>query len=115
MKWSKYLIAAAAVLLFLPFSAFARSKDNGSLSLSNPAKLGSTRLKPGDYKVHWTGTGNQVNVDVLQKNKTVASSQAKLIELPKPSLSNSIQTNQTNHIQQIDFSGRREALVIPAS
>jgi hypothetical protein len=113
MKISKYSIAVAAVLLLLPFGAFARSKDSGSLSLSNPTKLGSTELKPGTYKVQWTGTADNTSVNVLQQNKTVATSQAKLVELPKPSSQNSVQTDTiTNQIQQIDFSGQRDALII---
>lgn len=63
MKFNKYLIAVAAVLLLLSFSAFARSKDSGSLSLLNPTKLGTTELKPGSYQVRWTGPTDNVNVD----------------------------------------------------
>jgi hypothetical protein len=114
-KLNKYVIAAAAVFLLLPFSAFARSKDkdSGSLNVASSTKLGTTELAPGNYKVRWNGTANNVNVDVMQRNKTVATSQAKLIELPKAALNNSVQTNSsTNQIQQIDFSGSREALVI---
>jgi hypothetical protein len=113
MKLSKYLPAAAALLLLLPFSAYARSKDSGSLSLSSPLNIGSTQLEPGSYKVRWSGAADKVNVDILQRNKTVATSQGKLIELPKPAQNNSVETNsQTNQIQEIDFSGKRQALVI---
>ena len=63
--------------------------------------------------MRWTGPTDKINVDVLQRNKTVATSQAKLIELPKPSSQNSVQTNTiTNQIQQINFSGQKDALVI---
>lgn len=113
MKLSKYLPATAAVLLLLPLSAFARSKDSGSLSLTSPIKVGNTQLEPGNYQVRWSGTANKVTVDILQKNKTMATSQGKLVELPKPAQNNSVQTNNlTNQIQEIDFSGKRQALVI---
>jgi hypothetical protein len=116
MKLSHYVIAAAAVFLLLPLSAFAKSKDSGSLYVSTSTKFGNAQLKPGSYKVRWNGTGNQVNVDVLRRDKTVATSQAKLIELPKPASNNSVQTDtSTNEIQQIDFSGQRQALVIMPS
>jgi hypothetical protein len=110
------VIAFTAIFLLLPVTAFARSKDTGSLSLLNTAKIGTTQLKPGNYKVRWDGNSGNVNVDVLEHNKSVAALQAKLIELPSPSSYNSIQTDvHTNQIQQIDFGGRREALLIQSA
>jgi hypothetical protein len=113
MTPNRYVIALTAIFLLLPLTALARSKDTGSLSLFNTAKIGTTQLKPGNYKVRWDGTAGKVNVNILEQNKPVATLQAKLIELPSPSPYNSIQTNvQTNQIQQIDFGGRRQALLI---
>lgn len=116
MTPNRCVIALTAIFLLLPLTAFARSKDTGSLSLFNTAKIGATQLKPGNYKVHWDGNTGNVNVNILKRNKPVATLQAKLIELPSPSPYNSIQTNvHTNQIQQIDFGGRREALLIQSA
>jgi hypothetical protein len=113
MTLNRWLIALSAIFLLLPLTAFARSKDTGSLSLFNNAKIGTTQLKPGNYKVRWDGNSGNVNVDVLEHNKSVATLQAKLIELPNPSPYNSIQTDvHTNQIQEIDFGGKRQALLI---
>jgi hypothetical protein len=116
MSFNKFVIGFAAIFLLLPIGAFARSKDSGSLNLASAAQLGGTRLKAGSYQVRWSGNAKIVNVDVLKNNKSVATSQARIIELPSKSAYNEIQTNtKTNQIQQIDFSGRREALAIQPS
>jgi hypothetical protein len=113
MTPNKCVIAFTAIFLLLPLTAFARSKDTGSLNLVSTTKIGTTQLKPGNYKVRWDGSSPNVKVAVLQRNKPVATLQAKLIELPKPAPYNSVQTDvHTNQIQQIDFGGKREALVV---
>jgi hypothetical protein len=113
MTANRCLIALTAIFLLLPLTVFARSKDTGSLNLVNTAKIGTTQLKPGNYKVEWNGNAGNVNVNVLEHNKSVATLQAKLVELPNPSPYNSVQTDvHTNQIQQIDFGGRRDALVL---
>lgn len=116
MKLSRYVIAAAAFSLLFPYTMFARDKDSGSLYLASPCKIGTTQLDAGNYQVHWNGNANKVNVDVLQRDKTVATSKATLIELPKASSNDEVQTNDITHqIQEIEFSGKREALKLPAA
>ncbi|HEY1799330.1 MAG TPA: hypothetical protein VGG46_00230 [Terriglobales bacterium] len=116
MTPNKCVIALTAIFLLLPLTAFARSKDTGSLNLFNTAEIGTTQLKPGNYKVRWDGNAGDVNVNVLKRNKPVATVQAKLIELPSPAPHNSIQTDvRTNQIQQIDFGGKREALLVQSA
>lgn len=113
MKFTKSLIATLAVFLLLSFAAFARTKDSGSFNLTSPAKIGTTQLAPGDYQVRWNGTGNNVQMNVLQHDKSVATMQAKLVQSSKPSLYNSVQTDtKTDQIQRIDFSGQKDALIL---
>lgn len=70
MTPNRCVIAFTAIFLFLPLTAFARSKDTGSLSLFSTAKIGTTQLKPGNYKVRWDGNAGNVNVNILERNKT---------------------------------------------
>jgi hypothetical protein len=116
MKYGKYLALMAALAFLLSSAAFAKTKDEGSMQLTDRAQVGSTQLKPGSYKVEWNGTGNQVNVDILRHGKTIATVPAKLVQHANPSPYNAVVTdpgkNQVAHVREIDFSNRREALVL---
>lgn len=67
-------VLLAVLLIGLPIVAVAANTK--SISLSEPAKLGSTVLKPGDYKITWDGSGPTVDVKFLQNGKTVATAPA---------------------------------------
>jgi hypothetical protein len=118
MMYPKYLMLLAAFFLLLPLSAFAPAKDQGTFRLFEPAKIGSTQLQPGKYKVEWTGTDPKVRVTFLQGKKTVAVGTATLetedraasqdAVVLKPASNNSSE----KQIIEIDFGSRREALVI---
>ena len=68
-----FLVAASAV------SAFAGG-NHQNVTLTKPAVINGTELKPGDYKVQWTGSGDAVQVSFLQGKTTIATAPAKLIE-----------------------------------
>lgn len=88
------------------------------MTLMNPVQMGSTQLKPGNYKVEWNGTGNRVNVDILQHGKTVATTTAKLVNEPAKSPYDAVTLAPVaNHakmdkLQEIEFGNRTEALVL---
>ena len=121
MKCTKYLGGAAlAGLMLLPASSFAKDKNQGNLKLFDPVQVGSSRLEPGDYKVQWNGAGPTVNVDILQNNKTVATTSAKLVGytsgydavVTEPATDNA----QAKRLEEIDFGKQKEGLKFkPAS
>jgi hypothetical protein len=74
---SKSLILGMAVLL--ASSAFAATK--ASLHLNNPTAINGTKLKAGDYKLEWDGTGPDVEVSIMQGKNVVAKVPAKLVDL----------------------------------
>jgi hypothetical protein len=120
MKYGRFLVLAVTATMLFSLSAFARSKDKGSMTLVDPAQIGSTHLKPGNYKVEWNGTGNHVNVNIMEHGKTVATTPAKLVTRPKPSPYNAVVTKPLKNskgegIDEIDFNNRTEALVLMPS
>jgi hypothetical protein len=120
MKYGRLFVLAVTVAMLFSLSAFARSKDEGSMTLVDPALVGSTHLKPGNYKVEWNGTGDHVKVNILEHGKTVATTPAKLVTRPKPSPYNAVVTtplknSKAKGIDEIDFDNRTEALVLPSS
>lgn len=115
MKNIKYLGGAVlAGLLALPVTAFAKDKNEGNLMLSSPVQVGSTQLEPGSYKVEWQGSGPTVNVDILQDNKTVVTSPAKVVTYSEgvdavvtgPAAADPQKTT----LQEIDFGKQKEGL-----
>jgi hypothetical protein len=76
---SKSLVVGLA--LTLASSAFAASKAN--LTLNNPTSVNGTKLKAGDYKLEWDGTGPNVEVSIMQGKKVVTKVPAKIVDLEK--------------------------------
>jgi hypothetical protein len=64
----KRLLYSAAVLALLSVPAFAAANSK-SVTLPEAVTVGSTQLPAGDYKVTWTGTGSDVQVTLIQKDK----------------------------------------------
>ena len=76
---SKSLVLGLA--LTLASSAFAASKAN--LTLNNPTSINGTKLKAGDYKLEWDGSGPNVEVSILQGKKVLTKVAAKIVDLDK--------------------------------
>jgi hypothetical protein len=112
---SKSLILGLAVLL--ASSAFASNKANkGSLQLSDPASIGGTQLKAGNYDVKWDGDGANVQVNVLKGSKVVATVPAHMIDLAdKPANDSAVlkkNADGTESVAELHFSGKKQALAI---
>jgi hypothetical protein len=69
------------LVLTLACSAFAASKAN--LTLNNPTNINGTKLKAGDYKLEWDGSGPNVEVSIVQGKKVVTKVTAKIVDLDK--------------------------------
>lgn len=78
---SKSFVMGLALLL--ASSAFAVTR--GNLSLSHPATVNGTKLKAGDYRVEWEGSGPDVEVSFMQGKNVVAKVPAKLVDLESAS------------------------------
>ena len=117
MKYSKYLTVIAVFCLITTAGLFAdsKSKDRGNLNLASPTQIGSTQVSPGDYKVEWSGTGDNVQVNILKGKNVVATTEGKLVELSKKAENNSVTTraldNDTRALVEIQFDNRTESLV----
>jgi hypothetical protein len=72
--------------LLLASSAFAATKAD--LHLNNPTSINGTKLKPGDYKLVWDGTGPDVEVSIMQGKTVLAKAPAKVVDLSSPAQNN---------------------------
>ena len=78
---SKSLFMGLALLMAT--SAFAGTK--ASLELHYPTNVNGTKLKPGEYKLQWEGSGPNVELSIMQGKNVVAKVPARVVELPTPS------------------------------
>jgi hypothetical protein len=118
MKYAKYAVLLLALTLIVPFGAFARSKNECSVVLSETTMVGTTQLKAGTYKVEWTGKGSSLSVNFLEKGKTVATTQGKMVVKDKASSYDQIimgKEGDMKQLKEIDFGGKKEALVLESS
>ncbi len=77
---SKSLVMGLALLLAC--NAFAATK--ASLSLQSPTTVNGTKLKAGDYKLEWDGSGPDVEVSILLGKTVLAKVPAKVVDLNSP-------------------------------
>ena len=104
---------ATAALLF-PLAVSARGNSH-SVEISDAVQVGSTQLRPGNYKVEWQGTGPAVQVSFQQNGKTVVTVPATLKTNDDQVTQDSIMTEATSadttELKEIDFGRQKEALV----
>jgi len=119
MKCSRLVMLSVAIVTLLPLAAFARQKNEGTITLFDPVTLGSTRLAPGTYKVEWSGTGSAVEVSVLQNKKTVATTTAELKTNDPQVKGDAVvlrdDSSSAKQVAEIDFGKQKAALVLASA
>jgi hypothetical protein len=107
---SKSLVMGLALLL--ASIAFATTKAD--LHLNSPATVNGTKLKPGDYKLVWDGSGPDVEVSVMQGKTVLAKAPAKVVDLgfPSPTNASVVRHNDdgTTALAGIRFEGKKFAI-----
>ena len=93
-------------LLGLCGSVLARDKAH-SVEILNAVQIGTTELKPGNYKVEWQGTGPAVQVSFQQNGKTVVTAPGTLKTNDDQVTQDAIVTEETgvgmSTLKEIDF------------
>ena len=106
---SKSLVVGLALLL--TSSAFAASKAN--FTLNSDTSVNGTKLKAGEYKLEWDGSGPNVEVSILKGRKVVAKVPAKLVDLEKASNNDAAVLKQNggdSTLAGVRFQGKKYAL-----
>jgi len=102
------------VTLLLATGASAASK--GSLKLNEAVSVNRTQLAKGEYEVTWEGAGPNVELNVVQSKKIVATVPARLVELNHPGPGQGYGTRKeedgTTSLTAIYFSGKKYELAI---
>ena len=113
-KYLQHLAIFSTSALLFPLGALARDSAH-TVEISSVVQIGSTHLKPGNYKVAWQGTGPVVQVSFQQNGKTVATLPATLKTNVDQVKQDAIMTEGTSAdaatLKEIDFGHQKEALV----
>jgi len=109
---SKGLLLGLALLLAT--SAFAANK--GSLQVSDPVMVSGKQPAPGAYTVEWEGNGPNVELNILQGKKVVATMPARLIDLNRSADGDSAVVRKNDDgsrtLAEIRFAGKKYALAL---
>ncbi len=112
---AKSLILGLAVLLAT--SAFAATK--ATLHLNDSTFVNGTKLKAGDYKLEWEGTGPSVDLSVMQGRNVVAKIPAKIVDLGSIAQNNAAvvrhNSDGTTALTGARFEGKKYAIEIADS
>lgn len=112
MKFVKFAALLGLVTLSMSLGVSAKDKNEGKFTLTDSVQVGSTQLKPGDYKATWEGTGSDVQVKILQGKNVVATTSAKLVDRLSGQDSVTVDnSNSSRTLQEIDFGSLRKGLV----
>jgi hypothetical protein len=99
------------LMLLLATSASAATK-----SPQNKGSLNGTRLAVGNYQLTWQGTGADVELNILQSHKVVATVPARLVDLERPARGDAYGTRKledgSTSLTSIGFYGKKYELAI---
>jgi hypothetical protein len=115
MKKLGFAGVLAVIALLFATTAFAAQK--GNMKLFDATLVNGVQLAPGDYAVQWQGTGSDVQLQILQGKKVVATAPAALVQLKSAAPQDLTSTarsegSNTKTLTQIQFRGRNYALAI---
>ncbi len=114
LQYLAVLSTLALLALLLPVGALARNNAH-SVQIFNVVQIGSSQLKPGNYKVEWQGTGPAVQVSFHQNGKAVVTVPATLKANDDQVTQDAIMTEatsaDTSELKEIDFGRQKESLV----
>ena len=95
-------------------AGLALASSKGSLELQHPTNVGGKQLATGKYTVQWEGTGDQVELKILQGKKEVATAPARMVKVERPMRNNAAITTTnsdgSSSLSQIVFGGKDYAL-----
>jgi hypothetical protein len=119
MKQVKYAALLSILALLSTVSAFARDKNQHSVEISDSVQVGNARLKPGNYKVEWQGTGPEIQVNFIHDGQTVATVPGTLKTNDPQVVQDEIVTEETSAntktLKEIEFSHNKESVVFEQS
>jgi hypothetical protein len=95
-------------------AGIALASSKGSLELQHPTNVAGKQLPTGSYTVQWDGSGDQVELKIMQGKKEVATTSAKVVKVEHPLPHDAAITAKDGDgsfsLSQIVFGGKKFAL-----
>ncbi|MBV9087909.1 MAG: hypothetical protein JOY79_10525 [Acidobacteriaceae bacterium] len=107
----KKIMTALVILAAIAFVTSAFATD---ITVTKAMSLNGKQLAPGQYKVKYTGSGSDVQVNFIKGKDTVASAPARLEERNSKSFNDAVITDDngsTHEIKEILLGGKKQVLV----
>lgn len=109
---SQCILLASTVLLAA--GAFAANTNKGSLELQRSAQVAGKELAPGNYKVQWEGSGDQVQLSIMQGSKSVLTTSARVVRMQAAASNDNalinVNPDGSRSVAEIRFRGKKFAL-----
>ncbi|MGA2098603.1 MAG: hypothetical protein ABSH39_20095 [Candidatus Acidiferrum sp.] len=116
MKLSRLSAAFLGGSLLLCASVFAGTTNKRSIHLTEPITVAGKQLPAGDYKVEWTESADNVQLNFIHGKDVVATLSAKVISVKNANARDGYETTHaqdgTLSLKQIFFSGKTYDLEI---
>jgi hypothetical protein len=100
----------AVALFALAIPVWART-DTAQLTVIQPTTIGTTQLKPGDYKLEVTPNATQLKVVNTDSGQTIAQVPCHWFQLQKKPDTTEVVTNN-NQVIEVDFGGKTQAIKV---
>lgn len=115
MKTYFATVLSLTCLLGFGGSAYAARNNAHSVEIYDAVQIGGTKLKPGNYKVEWQGTGPTVQVSFQENGKTVVTVPGTLKTNDDQVTQDAIVTEATgvgtSTLKEVRFGRQKEAVV----
>ena len=119
MKKSRISLALFGAAMLFASGTFAGEPNKGTLNLTETVNVEGKALKPGSYRVEWTGTGSDVQVSIRQGKDTLATFPAHVTEQSNKNDSNAYgateQTDGSRTLTAIYIGGKHTVLQLDAN
>jgi hypothetical protein len=109
---SQCILLASTVLLAA--GAFAANTNKGSLELQLPAQVAGKQLASGNYEVQWQGSGDQVQLSIMQGKKSLVTTNARVVPMQAAASNNNalinVNPDGSRSVAEIRFRGKKFVL-----
>ena len=114
MKSTRKTLGVLTASLLLAAGAFAGTESKGQLKVFETVTVAGKQLHSGTYQLEWTGTGSNVELNIIEGKETVAKIPAQLVAMPKAVAESGYSTNTepsgSKSLTAIFFRGKKYEL-----
>jgi hypothetical protein len=105
------LVKALVLMTVLVVSMAAMAAESTKVTVSQPCTLNGTQIAPGDYKVTWDVAGGKAQVNITSGKKSVATSEAKVMERETANQYTAVVRDDSGMIKRVLVGGKKTVLV----